>query len=167
MDWYVLQTLTGREQDAKAALLRAGLDARVSTELRPIHRRGRWTEQEYTLLPGYVFVGMDFTASLYRAIVDAPGAVRLLGMAGERPTTMLPDEAEFWGLTGPPAPLVPSTVEFDAYGTPRIVAGPLKGREEQIIKIDRHARRAHVRARTGAYTHYAKFGIRPVDGDAP
>lgn len=79
MEWYVLQALTGREQDARAALERAGFDARVPTELRPIHRRGQWIEQEYTLLPGYVFVGMDFEPRLYRAIKEVPGAVRLWG----------------------------------------------------------------------------------------
>lgn len=40
MEWYVLQALTGREQDARAALECAGLDARVPTELRPIHKAG-------------------------------------------------------------------------------------------------------------------------------
>ena len=166
MEWYVLQALTGREQDARAALERAGFDARVPTELRPIHRRGQWIEQEYTLLPGYVFVGMDFEPRLYRAIKDAPGAIRLLGLFEEHPTPLPQDEAALWGLCSPPSALMPSVVEFDAYGTPRVIDGPLTGREAQIVKIDRHARRARVLVDTGDERHLVQFGIRPADGDA-
>lgn len=161
MEWYVLQVLTGREHEARAALERAGLDARAPVELRPIHRRGKWTEQEYPLLPGYVFVGVDFAPGWYRTIKDVPGAVRLLGMAEERPTPLPEAEVALWGLCGPPAPLMPSVVEFDAYGTPRVVDGPLVGREEQITKIDRHARRAHVLVDTGGNKRTVRFGILP------
>ena len=166
MEWYVLQALTGREQDARAVLERAGFDARVPTELRPIHRRGQWIEQEYTLLPGYVFVEMDFEPRLYRAIKEVPGAVRLLGLFDEHPTPLPQDEAALWGLCGPPSALMPSVVAFDAYGTPRVIDGPLTGREAQIGKIARHARRARVLVDTGDERHLVRFGIRPADGDA-
>lgn len=61
---------------------------------------------------------------------------------------------------------MPSVVEFDAYGTPRVIDGPLTGREAQIVKINRHARRARVLVDTGDERHLVQFGIRPADGDA-
>ena len=36
----------------------------------------------------------------------------------------------------------------------------------QIVKIDRHARRARVLVDTGDERHLVRFGIRPADGDA-
>lgn len=160
MDWYVLQARTGAEHDARHTLERAGFDARVPTERRPIHRRGRWLEQEYTMLPGYVFVGMDFTAECYQRIRRALGTVRLLGMDGEAPTPLEAKEAELWGLCAPPAPLAPSVIEFDARGTPRVVSGPLTGHEGQIARIDRHARRAYVAAQLpGGGIKLVRFGV--------
>lgn len=147
MDWYVLQTKTGTERDTQAKLQRAGLDARVPAELRPIHRRGAWEEKEYILLPGYVFVGMAFAPELYQRIRTALGAARLLGMHGEAPTPIAAREAALLGLCEPEAPLVPSVIVFDAHGTPRVVSGPLRGREATILHIDSHARRATVAAR--------------------
>ncbi len=70
------------------------------------------------------------------------------------------------GPMRPPSALMPSVVEFDAYGTPRVIDGPLTGREAQIVKIDRHARRARVLVDTGDERHLVRFGIRPADGDA-
>lgn len=160
MDWYVLQTRTGAERDTRAKLRRAGLDTRVPTELRPVHRRGAWHEQAYILLPGYVFVGMAFTPELYQRIRAALGSARLLGMDGEAPAPIAAGEAALWGLCEPEAPLLPSVIEFDTHGTPRVVSGPLAGREGQIVRIDRHARRAVVRAKLpGGNTRLVRFGV--------
>lgn len=165
MDWYVLQTRTGAERDTRAKLQRAGLDARVPTELRPIHRRGAWHEQEYILLPGYVFIGMAFTPELYQRIRAALGSARLLGMDGEAPMPITKSEAALWGLCGPEEPLLPSVIEFDAHGTPRVVSGPLAGREGQIVRIDRHARRATVAAQLpGGETRPVRFGVSFAQG---
>ena len=160
MDWYVLQTRTGAERDTQDKLLRAGFDARVPTELRPIHRCGAWTQRAYTLLPGYVFLGMEFSAERYQRIRAALGAARLLGMSGEAPTPVAASEAALWGLGAPPAPLLPSVIAFDAHGTPRVVSGPLTGREGQIVRIDRHARRAVLAARLpDGGTKLVRFGV--------
>lgn len=160
MDWYVLQARTGTEHDVRHTLERAGFDARVPTERRPIHRRGTWLEQEYTLLPGYVFVGMEFTPECYQRIRKALGSARLLGMQGEAPTPIAQAEAALWGLSASPAPLAPSVIEFDVHGTPRVVSGPLEGREGQIRRIDCHARRAYVAAQLpGGSTKLVRFGV--------
>lgn len=160
MDWYVLQVRTDTEHDTRHTLERAGFDARVPTERRPVHRRGAWLEQEYTLLPGYVFISMDFTPECYQRIRRALGSARLLGMQGEAPTPIAEAEAALWGLSAPPALLVPSVIEFDANGTPRVMSGPLIGREGQITRIDRHARRAYVAAQLpGGSTKLVRFGV--------
>lgn len=160
MDWYVLQTRTGAERDTQAKLQRAGFDARVPTELRPIHRRGAWQEREYILLPGYIFLGMEFSAERYQRIRQTLGAARLLGMSGEAPTPVAASEAALWGLGAPPAPLLPSVIAFDAHGTPRVVSGPLTGREGQITRVDRHARRASVAVwMPDGGTKLVRFGV--------
>lgn len=160
MDWYVLQAYTGEERETRRTLERAGFDARVPTELRPTHRRGEWLEEEYVLLPGYVFIRMDFTPECYQRIRQALGSAPLLGMSGETPTPIAETEAALWGLAAPPAPLAPSVIEFDAHGTPRVISGPLEGREGQIRRIDRHARRAYVAAQMpGGGTKLVRFGI--------
>ena len=74
---------------------------------------------KYTLLPGYVFVGMDFEPRLYRAIKDVPGAIRLLGLFEEHPHRCRRMRRHCGALCGPPSALMPSVVEFDAYGTIR------------------------------------------------
>lgn len=162
MDWYVLQTRTGAERETRDKLLREGLDARVPTELRPIHRRGAWTQREYTLLPGYVFLGMEFAPALYQRLRAALGAARLLGMESEAPTPITADEVVLWGLCGPDAPLPPSVILFDAHGTARVVSGPLMefAHAGRLVRIDRHARRAVVAVRLpDGSTRKTRFGI--------
>ena len=65
MGWYVLQVMTGTERDACTALRRKGVQARAPAQRMNIRRRGQWREEECLLLPGYIFVGAEYTCLLY------------------------------------------------------------------------------------------------------
>lgn len=163
MSWYVAQVLTGTERDVCRELERAGLHAWVPAELRPIHRRGQWTEQEYLLIPSYVFVEMAYTAALFHTVKGVPGVIRLLGMDRGSPAPLPEEELARLGLLQLGAgPVRPSTVVFDAYGTPRIVDGPLADIPAGQIKLDRHARRATVTLQVLGETKQVRLGIRPI-----
>lgn len=61
MNWYALQVLTGTERDVCTALRRKGVKARAPDQRMEIRRRGQWQTEDRLLLPGYVFVGADYT----------------------------------------------------------------------------------------------------------
>lgn len=168
MSWYVAQVMTGTERDVCRELDRVGLHAWVPAELRPIHRRGQWIEQEYLLIPSYVFVEMTYNAALYHTVKGVPGVIRLLGMDRGSPEPLPDHELALLGLLQTDeGPVRPSTVVFDAYGTPRIVDGPLAGIPAEQIRLDRHARRATVTLQVLGQAKQVRLGIRPIKEGGP
>ena len=85
MKWYVLQVMTGSERDVCTALRRKGVQARAPAQRMEIRRRGQWQTEERLLLPGYVFVGADYSAALFHVVSPVYGVIRWLGLhCGER-----------------------------------------------------------------------------------
>ena len=74
MGWYVLQVMTGTERDACTALRRKGVQARAPAQRMNIRRRGQWHEEECLLLPGYIFVGADYSAALFMLFPLSPAS---------------------------------------------------------------------------------------------
>lgn len=142
MKYFVLFVATGQELAVRDALLQQGFAASVPRENRMIRRWGAWEQKEYVLFLGYVFVGLEvITDEAYYAIRKLPGVIRFLGAKYPEPITDA--EAEQIGLLAPTLDaLEPSVVEFDEYGTPRIVSGVLL--RLPLAKIDKHSRRALV-----------------------
>ena len=88
MGWYVLQVMTGTERDACTALRRKGVQARAPAQRMNIRRRGQWHEEECLLLPGYIFVGAEYTAALFHLVSPVPGVIRWLGLERGEPQAL-------------------------------------------------------------------------------
>ena len=139
--WYVLQVLTGAEKDVQKELHRRGVAAVVPIENRMIRTKGKWQTKEYIIFPGYVFINVQYTWSQYYIMSGIRQIIRILG-GGEVPEPLAEDEAE---LIVRQAELFkdPSVVRLTESGY-EIVSGVLFMLQDNIKKIDRHARRATV-----------------------
>ena len=98
MNWYVLQVMTGREREVCEALRRKGVKARAPAQRMEIRRRGQWQTEERLLLPGYVFVGVDYSAALFHVVSPVYGVIRWLGLHCGEPQALDAREALRWRL---------------------------------------------------------------------
>ncbi len=139
--YYVLQVITGCEPDVAKELNRRGVSAIVPLENRVIRTKGKWTTKPYVIFPGYVFINIKYSWSLYYIISGINGVVRLLG-GGHAPEPLSKQEANLL-IKQEDMFREPSTVRlFD--GGYEIVSGVLLMLKDHIKKLDRHAHRAIV-----------------------
>lgn len=141
--WYVVQVTTGRERDIAKELNGRGIRALVPVENRLIRRGGRWTQSEYVLFGGYVFLDMAYNAENYYRVKRIPGVLHFLGESGN-PSKLSWLEAEWIQLlTGRDnAPIEPTLVKADAEGRLKAVKGVLEKVESRLISWDRRSRKA-------------------------
>ena len=165
MGWYVLQVLTGTERDVCTALRRKGVCARAPAQRMEIRRRGRWQSEDQHLLPGYVFVGAEYTAALFHLVSPVSGVIRWLGLECGEPQALDTREALRWRLDSTET-LEPSRVLFRADGTWHALDGPLAEFAGDVVRMDRRQRRAYVVTSLGGTPQRIRFGVIPVDGDA-
>ena len=123
MKWYVLQVMTGSERDVCTAIRRKGVQARAPAQRMEIRRRGRWQTEERLLLPGYVFVGAEYTAALFHLVSPVSGVIRWLGLHCGEPQALDAREALRWRLDSAET-LGPSRVIFFPGGW-NVLDGPL------------------------------------------
>ena len=142
---YVLQVTSGHELDVRDALRRAGYRGKVPEEIRRERRGGQWHDVRRILIPGYVFVILPGSMNAYEYITVRRScmgyAIRILGTPD--PLALTPTEERYidWLINGS-KPLEPSVLEAGEHVT--VLAGPLKGREAQIIRVNRRQRRATI-----------------------
>ena len=140
--WYVLQVVSGREEWARDDLQELGFRAIVPVENRMIRHGGQWIWRKYVLFPGYLFVQSALTPEEYYRMRGVPGILGLL-RTGSAPSPLTDEEAARVLILGG-AVLDPSLLSFEPDGY-RVLEGPLLDLEHQIVRVDRHRRRATIR----------------------
>lgn len=136
---YVLQIRTGEEEAVQRQLRRRQIQSLLPREERLIRHGGSWTRQIYKLLPGYLFVDIDYSDALYYAIVSIPAVLRVLKADG-RPAPLPEPEEEYIRFLGD-RPLCPSIVRRLPDGSGQPLYGILSKLDGKIT-YDWHARRA-------------------------
>lgn len=141
--WYVIQVMTGKENDIAGKLKELGIKALVPKENRLTRSGGAWTKKEYILFSGYVFLYTVYNAENYYKIRKIPGVIRFLGDS-RNPSHLSYLEAEWiMLLTGKDnAPLEPTLVKAQDNGKFKVVSGVLEKFENRITKYDKRNRKA-------------------------
>lgn len=163
MNWYVLQVMTGHERDVCEALRRKGVRARAPSQRMEIRRRGKWQTEEKLLLPGYVFVGVEYSAALFHLVSPVSGVIRWLGLENGRPQALDARDALRWRLDSEET-LEPSRVLFLEDGTWHVLDGPLMEFAGEVTWMEKRQRRAWVYTKLGGSTQRIRFGVLPVEG---
>lgn len=164
MNWYVLQVMTGLERAVCAALADMKITACAPSKTIVLRRDGKEITEDRLLFPSYVFVELLYTADVFHRMRKISGIIRFLGMTSGAPECLCEETDHAWidllsGKTNEPLGL--STVEFDEFGTPRIVSGPLLELEPDMVKIDRRQRRAKIAVNLLGTQRYITLGIVP------
>lgn len=141
--WYVIQVMTGKEDDIAGKLKEQGIRALVPKENRLIRSGGSWIQREYILFTGYVFLNMNYNAENYYKVKGIPGVIQFLGDS-RNPSRLSYLEAEWiMLLTGDDnKPIEPTVVKLQKDGSYKIVKGVLERLENRIIKYDKRSRKA-------------------------
>ncbi|MFF2887006.1 antiterminator LoaP [Paenibacillus sp. NPDC057967] len=158
MRWYVLHVLSGQELKVQRYHEKRTPELKTLVPCRIVNERKNGVQKtvKRILFPGYVFVQVDLTPESYYKAIAPEGVISFLG----RPT---------------PSPVPPHEManvlrlcsESELVGTSKvtdgdkvkIISGPLKDFEGQIIKVDRRKGRARVRMTLFGQEKDVDFGI--------
>lgn len=152
--WYILQVQTGSELDVQKELLRRGVEAVVPLENRQIHRAGHWISKQYIVFAGYVFIRMMYSWSQYYILSNINGVIRLLG-GGHQPEPLTQSETE-WILSLNDLLKEPSVIKLTDNNY-EVISGVLFDLKDNIIKLERHYRRAYVKLHIAGQEQIIKF----------
>ena len=144
MNRYVLRVLSGKEREVFANLEKQGYSLQLPTESRLIRSGGHWKEQEYLLMPGYLFIDLEkCNAATHARLLRIDFVSRMLCDGKNEPVALTADESA-WIDVLCTALVEPSTVRLLDGGGYQVINGALLGLQDRIVSIDRHARRARV-----------------------
>lgn len=180
-DWFVLQTLVGREQSVCERLQRHFLSeeevARPRRRLK-IRRAGEYLDTEKTLFPGYLFFrGGSNDAKLFEERIrllaaarrDLPGMVKVLGR-GTQPVPIFMHEANLIWAMMDAQELIDYSQACFVGAQVKVIGGPLLGREGIIRKVNRRKGRATVEMRLFGSVNFTDLGVEYLEvqpGDRP
>ena len=150
MPFYALQIWTGSEARflALAAQRLQGPDVRLLWPRRSlrIRRLGSWHESLAPIFPSYVFLQAESVGPvLYADLKRAPGFVRFLPSNEKIAPLERKDQDLLSHFLSFGEVVQKSTAYFDENKNIRVLAGPLKGLEGMIVRVDRRKGRAKVR----------------------
>ena len=144
--WYVMQVHTGSEEE-----IREQCEKRISDKVlercfipyyeEKRHIQGSWIIREKVLFPGYVFMVTDEVEELSRRLRQVQGFTKLLG-TGQEVVPLTREEMEFLLEVGGEKQVVEMSEGIIDHSVTKVYAGPLRGLESRIRKIDRHKRKA-------------------------
>ncbi len=150
MDWFVIQVLTGKEDDFRR--LARGLTAKspdiaLQIPLRrlPIRRAGKVRIEDKAVFPGYIFVSLPgLVPELIGGFRRIPGFIRWLGNENGPQALVAQDLEILQALLSHGEILGISRVSYTSDMRIQVKDGPLKGLEGRIIKVDKRKQRARV-----------------------
>ena len=76
--WYVLQVLTGNEEDISRELARRGAEVLTPREYITVRKSGKWHSRIRLLLPGYILIRASSSMALYCTVHGVSGIIRVL-----------------------------------------------------------------------------------------
>jgi len=166
MEIYVLQVITGKEQQALKVLeplLKSG--ERIIYPRRELiqRKKGRRYKKVQPLFPGYLFwESSDLSDGVVHQALRLPNTIQFLP-GNSNILSISPEDREilkpflrFNGLTS----LV--NLRFNENDRVVILDGPLKGQEGCIVKIDKRRRRMRVMLNLYRTGHLIDFGYRDL-----
>jgi transcriptional antiterminator NusG len=162
MAYFVVQVGTGGEESFVRAA-QQGLSAGVRLwwlrrSLR-IRSRGRWRDSETSIFPGYLFLeASEVGADLFHRLKNTPGFRRFLKDNQNIEPMGSRDMEIVRHFISCGEVLRRSTVTFDEHNRIRVIAGPLKGLEGRIVRVDRRKQRARVRIQLYEDSFLIDFG---------
>jgi transcriptional antiterminator NusG len=116
------------------------------------------------VFPGYLFVSAaDIDSILYSDLRRIPGFLRFLPSNKAIAPLSPKDQELLVHLLGFGEIVTASTVTFDANGRIRVAAGPLKGLEGSIVRVDRRKGRARVRLEMYEDSFEIDFGFEALE----
>lgn len=164
---YVIQVIGGREKRAREAIARelgtAAEDVYLpSCEVaKKVH--GTWRRVQSLLFPGYVFVQTEEPRRLFESLRKVGGHARMLGVTGGSFDALTDDEVAWLDAVTDSGGHVMGMSEAVQEGDRVIVTdGPLRGRETQIVRVDRHKRLAWIRVSMLGRETTVKVGLEVV-----
>lgn len=137
--WYVLQVMSGKELEVLNELKRRNVKALVPVENRVIRQRGKWTQKEYILFAGYVFVEISYSWGQYYTLSGINGIIKILG-GGNAPTALTTDEVSRIKLLNKLL-ATPSVVRFNGENIEPL-NGVLREFKDCITSVKRRFKRA-------------------------
>ena len=163
--FYALQVMTGGEEKFLRLARQAapGVDLFWPRRNLRIRRAGKWRDSLAPIFPGYVFLEAgDVAPSLYWAIRRLPGFNRFL--KSNQNIVPLPDSDTriLRALLFHGEVVGKSVVEFDENNRIRVLEGPLRGLEGQIVKVDRRKGRVKVKLDLYDKSHTVDFGFTSI-----
>lgn len=169
--WYVIQTLFG-EEERTAGMIREQVsscyveECFVSKRERMKKFHGSWNKVEEILFRGYVFVISKEPEGLYRELKKVP---KLTKMLGREKAFFCPlsekEEQMIQRIGGKDCKTVLSKIELGEGKQIRVIEGPLKNYEGDVVKVNLHKREVVVRVGFMGRETELRLGIEMVRED--
>lgn len=159
LSWYLVQVPQGRERFVCEHLRRVvSADvlegAFVAGVERWIKRGGVWSTEVRPLHERYVFAATRDVAALDKALGRVTFPAQLVGSQGRFFSPVDEGALSWLGTVMDAGHVVRGSTGRIVNGVLQVTAGPLRGNEERVIKIDRHRRTClvHVDEGVGGFT---------------
>ncbi len=171
MPFYALQIRT-QEVEKFLSLARRGMVDTAPKLLWPrrrlrIRRARNWHDTVAPLFPGYLFLQADdVDAALFRHLRSIPGFIRFLPSNKKLTPMDQRDQETLLHFLAFGEIVDRSSATFDVNGRIRVLAGPLKGLEGWIVKVDRRKGRAKVRMQFYEDSFEVDFGFEVLEASA-
>jgi transcriptional antiterminator NusG len=151
--WYVLFVLTGKEHEAERDLRRTFEKEEISPFLPTVEKYIKTSsgahKENHLMFPGYVFVETELEGAVFRnrssdVIRKSKHIMKLLANGSEDSMAVTDAERKALSELWQDERKIDVSEGFIEGDKVIIIAGPLKGHESDIKKIDRHHRTAIV-----------------------